>query len=143
LLFLGVFLVDQSFWNGDAIPDSSAGSHKTNSHQNRRENRRENKSAEGPAAQPVEKVKDQPDDTVQMQDKPLAKVRAKSKSFVEDPKPVVETTRINLDTVSKHDYDVDGNMELVETIPYALKKGGFAKAMDVEHISINEVLLIG
>ncbi len=40
---------------------------------------------------------------------------------------------------SKHDYDIACNVEIVETVPYVLKKKGLAKPMDVEHMSIHEV----
>ena len=40
---------------------------------------------------------------------------------------------------AKSEYDIQCDLELVETIPLSLKKGGFAKKMVVEHKSILQV----
>ena len=48
---------------------------------------------------------------------------------------IIVTTTEN----AKTEYDIQCDLELVETIPLSLKKGGFAKKMVVEHKSILQV----
>ena len=49
------------------------------------------------------------------------------------------TNSLRLTKRTKLTMDIACNMELVETVPYVLKKKGLAKPMDVEHLPIHEV----
>ena len=46
---------------------------------------------------------------------------------------------VNPKKSAENEYDIQCDLELVETIPLSLKQGGFAKKMDVEHKSILQV----
>lgn len=50
-----------------------------------------------------------------------------------------QNAHINIKEVASSDFDVACNMEIVETLPSVLLEKGFAKEMDIPHLSIHKV----